>query len=637
MFVILAFLATAAAYPANLNCDFACMGNYMPGSSFGYMGVANVGNETGTNCVVTTDIPSSGPMAGENYTVTVTSTTKLAQKVVASSGNFGSDGMVSNAVGQGVLDPGCVYREPPLLPDFPGLGGSRSAANSAASRAPSAGSERSDLPVIRRRGDGFVQGAEAQTLLERSRLPPQALAKCWELADQDRDGRLTFSEFLCLVHLVTCLLRGAPVAELERPGGLPAPLQAALARLEPLEQLAREREESRSRSASPAPTAIGLDALGADGGHGRSLPQVSLTPEPEPRNLDDGGFGGLADLGNDAAASKFEDFGQFETEGFGEFPEKEKKEKKKKKKDKAKDKLDFDTDVQADFPGGDWREPSAEKDLDPFSTAADFPATAKADFGDFGGMDFGGLGGGDFGFGEMAEMGFAGLESQDMQPENVKHLNSVAKCDRSLAKMLRDEVDQLDGELRRLQELGASLEQKLSQEAVDLEQLARQKKAMEKGLLEEKQRLSQLRDSRGQAHLESLALRRDRSHLTQELGFLRTMAEGEEELISVLRHSNQYLEASCQDLEQGAEALTRRGAELQATLKTEEDLCQRDTRTLADLRATFAQVAATPAPVADAFARESLAMPSGKGQTPPSGPIAVPKSSSRFVVQREGV
>lgn len=38
---------------------------------------------------------------------------------------------------------------------------------------------------------------------------------------------------------------------------------------------------------------------------------------------------GLADLGNDAAASKFEDFGQFETEGFGEFPEKEKKEKKK--------------------------------------------------------------------------------------------------------------------------------------------------------------------------------------------------------------------------------------------------------------------------------------------------------------------
>ncbi|CAJ1410411.1 unnamed protein product [Effrenium voratum] len=506
--------------------------------------------------------------------------------------------------------------------------------------APSAREKRKYASLFKRTDwdqDGFVQGAEAQTLLERSRLPPQALAKCWELADQDRDGRLTFSEFLCLVHLVTCLLRGAPVAELERPGGLPAPLQAALARLEPLEQLAREREESRSRSASPAPTAIGLDALGADGGHGRSLPQVSLTPEPEPRNLDDGGFGGLADLGNDAAASKFEDFGQFETEGFGEFPEKEKKEKKKKKKDKAKDKLDFDTDVQADFPGGDWREPSAEKDLDPFSTAADFPATAKADFGDFGGMDFGGLGGGDFGFGEMAEMGFEGLESQDMQPENVKHLNSVAKCDRSLAKMLRDEVDQLDGELRRLQELGASLEQKLSQEAVDLEQLARQKKAMEKGLLEEKQRLSQLRDSRGQAHLESLALRRDRSHLTQELGFLRTMAEGEEELISVLRHSNQYLEASCQDLEQGAEALTRRGAELQATLKTEEDLCQRDTRTLADLRATFAQVAATPAPVADAFARESLAMPSGKGQTPPSGPIAVPKSSSRFVVQREGV
>ncbi|CAJ1327078.1 unnamed protein product [Effrenium voratum] len=95
MAVILAFLATAAAYPANLNCDFACMGNYMPGSSFGYMNIASIGNVTGTNCVVTTNIPSSGPMANETYTVTVTSTTSLAQKVVASTGDFSSS-MVSN-------------------------------------------------------------------------------------------------------------------------------------------------------------------------------------------------------------------------------------------------------------------------------------------------------------------------------------------------------------------------------------------------------------------------------------------------------------------------------------------------------------------------------------------------------------
>ncbi|CAJ1420750.1 unnamed protein product [Effrenium voratum] len=94
--MILAFLATAAAYPSSLTCDFACMGNYMPGSSFGYMGVANIGNETGTNCVVTTNIPSSGFVTNETYTVTVTSMTNLAQRVVASAGNFGINGMVSN-------------------------------------------------------------------------------------------------------------------------------------------------------------------------------------------------------------------------------------------------------------------------------------------------------------------------------------------------------------------------------------------------------------------------------------------------------------------------------------------------------------------------------------------------------------
>ena len=36
----------AQAHPSRLGCDFACLGGYTPGSSFGHMGIANLGLET---------------------------------------------------------------------------------------------------------------------------------------------------------------------------------------------------------------------------------------------------------------------------------------------------------------------------------------------------------------------------------------------------------------------------------------------------------------------------------------------------------------------------------------------------------------------------------------------------------------
>ena len=105
--------------------------------------------------------------------------------------------------------------------------------------------------------DGFVQGNEASELLERSGLERSSLGRAWELADQDCDGKLDFSEFVCLVHLVTCALRGQRIPG---PGeGLPHQLALSLASLEPLEVLAAEREasRSRSRSASPHPSVTG--------------------------------------------------------------------------------------------------------------------------------------------------------------------------------------------------------------------------------------------------------------------------------------------------------------------------------------------------------------------------------------------
>ena len=93
----LSFLLQAAAYPTSMACDFACMGGYTPGSTFGYMGVANIGATSGDTCKIATDVPSGGYTPGTSYMVTVTSTTALAQKLVSNGGSF-SNGMVSDGL-----------------------------------------------------------------------------------------------------------------------------------------------------------------------------------------------------------------------------------------------------------------------------------------------------------------------------------------------------------------------------------------------------------------------------------------------------------------------------------------------------------------------------------------------------------
>ena len=102
---------------------------------------------------------------------------------------------------------------------------------------------------------------------------------------------------------------------------------------------------------------------------------------------------------------------------------------------------------------------------------------------------------------------------------------------------------------------------KSAQDAQELQMLQAHKQALERDLEDEKQRLSQLRELRNSANHESLALRRDRKHLSAELRFLRHMAEEEEGLILVLQNSNQYLEASRGTLENSSMTLARISAE----------------------------------------------------------------------------
>jgi len=52
-------------------------------------------------------------------------------------------------------------------------------------------------------GDGFVEGSEAKEVLARACLPDIDLQHIWRLSDVGQDGRLSFGEFVCAMHIAT--------------------------------------------------------------------------------------------------------------------------------------------------------------------------------------------------------------------------------------------------------------------------------------------------------------------------------------------------------------------------------------------------------------------------------------------------
>ncbi|CAK9081850.1 unnamed protein product [Durusdinium trenchii] len=538
------------------------------------------------------------------------------------------------------LDVVHAHQEPPLLPEFPGL---QRPPSSLGSRAHSIhGSEHSEMqPVIRLqhaaavaaaevaegRGrsmsprrvftperwapsrrerrkyaglfqrsdwdhDGFVQAGEAKALMERSGLEEGILRQIWDLADaRTQDGQLDFVEFVCMVHLVSCVLRGCgPLGPQLAPQ-----LQQALATLEPLEQLAQEREESRSRSrsASPAPPVAELV----------KTERLTEMPDFETAFQTDGAehFGG--DFPKDFAKDFAGDFGEFPNDAFGgdggDWPgEKGKKKKKKDKKEKEKDK-----DQHKDFGDGGF-----------------------GDLGDFGafGDPFGTMGGApetDLGEDPFRTSGFEPFHPSFPENERTRPLQSVLEKDRHLAQQLRKEVDQLDKDLRRLQALDVELEQLHSQDSKEIEKLRHHSQALQRDLEEGQRRLSELREARSVANQESLTLRRDQDHLLQELKFLRHMAEEEEELIILLQNSNQYLETSCGNLETNSQVLNQIHTDLQRQISTEQEQLDREKKELRDFQGQLDNL-------------KSSGLSSG---TPVAEPPAAPKKKPTMILEREGV
>ncbi len=66
---------------------------------------------------------------------------------------------------------------------------------------------------------GFLTGQQARDFFLKSNLPSSTLGRVWEMADVDRDGKLTFGEFVLAMHLITAILAGCTI---------PAPLPLSL-------------------------------------------------------------------------------------------------------------------------------------------------------------------------------------------------------------------------------------------------------------------------------------------------------------------------------------------------------------------------------------------------------------------------
>lgn len=398
---------------------------------------------------------------------------------------------------------------------------------------------------------GFIEGSEATQLLERARLDNQILGLAWEHADKDHDGRLTFPEFVCLIHIISCIKKGAPMPSLQE--GLPPELFNVLANLNETPE-----ELNAQRSRSPSPKLLSRSEVGSPDFYSRNVsPSPAggdwLQPPTDEfataRNREDP-FGTGNDPTSDFGMQQTSDFGLQQPEGFGEsfgdeFGSKKDKKEKKHKKDKVADGFD------------------AGENLDTFASD--------------------GLGA----FGDAFETRPSGLDRADREREISKaceHFNAVIEADKAVSRQLRSEVDKLEDEHRQLRDEQNHFSEQVRRERQQCEQMSAEKQRLEHQLQEVKNRLDVLRDHRRAVDLESISLRRDREMFSDELSFLQRMAKEEEITLECLRNTNADLERSYIGIEGQNESLEKERRHLVEQVSEERRLVQLEERQNAEIR-----------------------------------------------------
>jgi len=501
--------------------------------------------------------------------------------------------LVAHAQAGQAVSPGLARIEPPRPPEFEGLldagrglqavstessvsskwdGASSSSASSASRRpprwTPSKREMRKYASLFLRTdsdGDGFVEAAEAKDLCERSGLGNEALGVAWTHADQDRDGRLSFREFVALVHAVSCCRLGLELPLLEH--GLHPELAGALAALRESPQ---ELDAQRSR-ASSSPSASATSTSPA-------LPELATPSWPsEP--------GGGASQGAQGLLMPLRSHGE-----------------PLKAVEAAKAK-EGRSEPSVSSPSIDTSEAGAEERSEP-SGCSSSPRSPR--------------------FGSERLRAAPELDVA----ATAGHLRVVFEADRALSRRLRLEVESLEDPLFASRSACSQLRPQVARGREEHRRLAELLRQLDVQLSAGKRRLACLHEERRKMGPEARLGHRGRRHSEESLSFMRQAFEDEARMLEETQHSNRQLGESCEGLESDLAELEKQRREVLEEARRERESFLHEERQVAELRLELQRVRQGGAVELGHMHEEEEWRPSASQTTSPSADSATAQFSS---------
>jgi len=154
--------------------------------------------------------------------------------------------------------------------------------------------------------------------------------------------------------------------------------------------------------------------------------------------------------------------------------------------------------------------------------------------------------------------------------ELARRFQRTLAADREVSKQIGEEMQVLAQELSLVQDAAQQVEQQNAQEAQQRQQLDHDQQQLTQQLAEQHQRLLELRDQSRALNLENLSMRRDRTHLSEELEFLQLTMGSEQRAVENLDRMNQVFDSYNKEMEAAAELLTRQRKELPVAKEQQE-------------------------------------------------------------------
>ncbi|KAF4666127.1 hypothetical protein FOL46_003270 [Perkinsus olseni] len=129
---------------------------------------------------------------------------------------------------------------------------------------------------------GYISGKVGRSIFEKSKLSKQTLSLLWELADQDKDGKLNLNEFMVAMQLISKCKKGYAV-----PATLPKSLQDLIGESIPVRSLVDKLDDDDYKQHHHQPTASSSPTFGNRNDDATRKPTPTNTPGPTTTGYDE--------------------------------------------------------------------------------------------------------------------------------------------------------------------------------------------------------------------------------------------------------------------------------------------------------------------------------------------------------------